>query len=88
MARTIHCTVIEVPPMRNSLNPRLDVGFQDLMPWGDPYIVALMDKLRQADANEQRENDIAAELPPPLECDDADDYPWQPDWSPRDRPGS
>ena len=74
--------------MRNSLNPRFDVGFRDLMPWGDPYIVALMDKLRQADANEQADNDIAAELPPPLDSDDEDDYPRQPDWSPRDRSGS
>jgi hypothetical protein len=73
--------------MRNSLNPRVDVGFRDLMPWGDPYIVALMDKLRQADAREEAEN-IAAELPPPLDSDTADDYPWQPDWSPRDRPGN
>ncbi len=74
--------------MRDSLNPRFDVGFQDLMPWGDPYIVGLMDKLRRADAIEQAENRIVAELPPPLDNDDADDYPWQPDWSPRDRPGN
>ena len=38
--------------MRNSLNRHFDVGFRDLMPWGDPYIVALMDKLRQADERE------------------------------------
>jgi hypothetical protein len=74
--------------MRNSLNSRVGVGFHDLMPWGDPYIVALMDKLRQADAIESADNDISAELPPPLDSDEGDDYPSQPDWSPRDRPGN
>ncbi len=74
--------------MRNSLNSRFTAGFHDLMPWGDPYIVALMDKLRQADANERAGNGISAELPPPLNGDEGNDYPAQPDWSPRDRLGS
>jgi hypothetical protein len=73
--------------MRNSLNPRFDAGFHDLMPWGDPYIIALMAKLRQADAGEHADNDIVAELPPPLDSDGEDDYPG-PDWSSRDRLGS
>lgn len=69
-------------------------GFADLVPWADPYIAALIDKLRREEAADETEplqgNDsldwsqAAGELPPPL--GDQRDLPWQADWSPRNWP--
>ena len=68
-------------------------GFEDLVPWADPYIAALMDKLRREHAagddepSESRQYDWSqpeGELPPPL--GDQRDLPWQADWSPRNWP--
>jgi hypothetical protein len=63
-------------------------GFRDLVPWADPYIAALLEKLRRAADAEQHEAELkraAAELPPPLDKDDRGDK-WQADWSPRNWP--
>ena len=65
MGRTIHCTVIEVPDMSDTLHSPTREGFRDLMPWADPYIVALIEKLRN-DA-EDDDGDAVAELPPSLD---------------------
>jgi hypothetical protein len=85
MARTFHCTVVEVPAMSDSLRSQGRRGFHDLVPWADPYIAALIDKLRHAeDSDESSEVD---ELPPPLDNGDPSrDTTWQPDWSPRNWP--
>ncbi|MGA7104666.1 MAG: hypothetical protein WBX49_04905, partial [Candidatus Deferrimicrobiaceae bacterium] len=63
MARTIHCTVVEVPVMSDPFLPR-DGGFRDLVPWADPYIAALIENLRRSAA---MEDELHAELPPPLD---------------------
>lgn len=66
-------------------------GFQDLVPWADPYIAALIEKLRNSDdfSDEEATDSSAAvdELPPPLDNGDSNpDSPWQADWSPRNWP--
>jgi hypothetical protein len=89
VARTIHCTVIEVPAMRDLLGSNLAGGFQDLVPWADPYIAALIENLRRAEdsAEEGEVSGAVDELPPPLGNDQDDrDEPWQADWSPRNWP--
>jgi len=60
MARTIHCTVIEVPAMQDTFGyqPR---GFNDLVPWADPYIAALIEKLRHADPDAEDAEDNHAD---------------------------
>ena len=85
MMRTIHCTVVEVPAMTDPLGHHPRGIFEDAVPWGDPYILALLEKLRNsdADADEVSEADLSAELPPPPFGDDS---PWEPDWSPRNWP--
>jgi hypothetical protein len=91
VARTIHCTVIEVPAMMNpkrfERQPAAD-GFRDLVPWADPYIAALIDKLRNADdfSEEADGSEAVDELPPPIGDDPDQDVPWQADWSPRNWP--
>lgn len=74
-------------------------GYQELLPWADPYIVALIEKLRSsqefADLDHSTIDDDALddgaiddaidELPPPLESDNPNDA-WQADWSPRNWP--
>lgn len=75
----------------NRINPA--GGFEDLVPWADPYIIALIEKLRR-DLRTDGFNDEAQllgevdELPPPLDSDaPLDDNSWQGDWSPRNWPG-
>jgi hypothetical protein len=64
-------------------------GFQDLVPWADPYIIALIEKLRR-DCDLDDDTDLReaiGELPPPLDSDAPDDdNSWQSDWSPRGWP--
>ena len=84
MVRTIHCTVVEVPAMSDPFLPR-DGGFRDLVPWADPYIAALMENLRRAASEQQREADARNELPPPLDRDESENT-WHVDWSPRNWP--
>jgi hypothetical protein len=86
VARTIHCTLVEVgmsDPLFGSSR-----GFRDLVPWADPYIAALLEKLRREAADEELEahaRNAACELPPPLDRDNAGDK-WQADWSERNWP--
>jgi hypothetical protein len=82
MTRTIHCTVVEVPAS-DPLGHHPSRVFEDVVPWADPYILALVEKLRQSDLEDQLDDELSAELPPPPFGDDA---PWQPDWSPRNWP--
>lgn len=93
MARAIHCTVVEVPPMSDYLGSHAG-GFEDLVPWADPYIKALVEKLKRTQELEQSLDQAQsaaegarAELPPPLESDNDLDSGWQVDWSSRDLPG-
>jgi hypothetical protein len=87
VARTLHCTVIEVPAMNEPRGSR-KAGFEDLVPWADPYIAALIEKLRREyesdDDTPRCENRLVGELPPPL--NDRRETPWQADWSPRNWP--
>jgi hypothetical protein len=75
--------------MRDLLGSNLAGGFQDLVPWADPYIAALIENLRRAEdfSEEADGSDAVDELPPPLgnDQDDRDD-PWQADWSPSNWP--
>jgi hypothetical protein len=84
--RTIHCTVVEVPAMNDPFDPRPEDGLRDLVPWADPYIAALIDKLRRAVENDRRENYLIDDVPPPQDSRDSDrdDPPGQ--WTPRSWP--
>ena len=90
MARTINCTVVQVP----ETDPYLPAPreFNDLVPWADPYITLLLHKLCRRAASEEglfagdnRLHDRREELPPPLDKDDRE-LPWEPDWSQRNWP--
>lgn len=70
--------------------------FRDLVPWADPYIASLLNKLqRTAQAEGLHGDDLYGEdiysgelvddLPPPLDKDDRQDS-WRPDWSHRHWP--
>ena len=65
-------------------------GFQDLVPWADPYIAALIEKLRRAvefDSDFTLDGEATGELPPPLDSQDADrDDGWPGEWTPRNWP--
>lgn len=95
MARTIHCTVVEVPAMSDPYLP-VQREFRDLVPWADPYIASLLTKLQRTAHSEESRNarsrfaaelhdKLVDELPPPLDKDDREDH-WRPDWSPRNWP--
>jgi hypothetical protein len=64
-------------------------GFRDLVPWADPYIASLVEKLRQLAALEDDVDSrrTRGELPPPLDNDERPQT-WQTDWSPRNWPRS
>jgi hypothetical protein len=87
MARIIRCTVIEVSPLNDlpRAQPR-NRCFEDVIPWGDPYILALIEKLRELDAGNDDDPDATAELPPPLTGEPHE--PSEPDWSRRTWPGT
>jgi len=76
--------------MGDSLDSETKRGWHDLVPWADPYIAALIEKLRQsANEDERAEHpDAVGELPPPLPGGPDRDIPWQADWSPRNWPPS
>jgi hypothetical protein len=85
VARTIHCTVVEVPAMSDPFLPQ-PREFRDLVPWADPYIAALLEKLRQrAVFEDELAARVSAELPPPLDKNDRGDA-WRADWSERNWP--
>ena len=64
----IHCHVVGVPATGI---PRVDQarGPMDLLPWADPYIALLLEKLEAVVAAEQdelaRDDQMQAEIPPP-----------------------
>jgi len=73
--------------MRDPFGPRPAAGFHDLVPWADPYIAALIEKLRQSDPRDDASFlDPSDELPPPLDSDRPEGDGWEPDWSPRKHP--
>jgi hypothetical protein len=56
MAPTIYCTVIEAPAMSDDLGSAAG-RFADLVPWADPYIAALLEKLRRAERDRAEASD-------------------------------
>ncbi len=84
MARSIHCTLVETPATSDPYVPG-PRGFNDLVPWADPYIATLLERLGHAAAREEQRHRLRGELPPPLDKDHRDE-PWQADWSPRNWP--
>jgi hypothetical protein len=69
MIRTIHCTVVETPAVSDPYLPPRD-GFSDLVPWADPYIAALVERLRRTAAIEEA---LASQ-----HAGEDDDEPWSP----------
>ncbi len=87
LVRTIHCAVVEVPAMSDPFDPRPEDGFRDLVPWADPYIASLIDRLRRSVEEDRSENYLVDEVPPPLDSRDADlGDSRSVQWSPRDWP--
>lgn len=85
MARSIHCTVVEVPAMNEPFQSSR--GFEDLIPWADPYIVALVEKVRRDERLERATDNPRAELPPPLPSGGPDYESYRrPTWTRRQRP--
>lgn len=85
--RTIHCAVVEVPAMSDPFDPRPNDGFAELVPWADPYIAALIEKLRRTADSDWRGGAPLDELSPPLGSQDSRvDDASRTDW-PRSRPG-
>jgi hypothetical protein len=85
--RSLYCAVVEVPAMSDPYDPRPQRGFRDLVPWADPYIAALIEKLRRSAESELCDNEPLGELPPPLDSDDARDGDGlSTDWTPRNWP--
>ena len=92
MARTIHCTVVEVPAMSDPYLPA-PRAFQDLMPWADPYIASLLHKLG-AESSEAAPR-LAESRPDHLGSSHLEPYgpanlasnerhrPWRQEWMPR-----
>ena len=87
MSRTIHCAVIQAHPLSHSPRENAAGGFRDLVPWADPYIAALIEKLRRSATLGVCDDEVVGELPPPLDSDDAGaDDGWPGSWSPRNWP--
>lgn len=62
-------------------------GFEDLVPWADPYIVALVEKVRRDQRLERAAGSPWAELPPPLDSGDPNYENYRrPIWTRRQRP--
>jgi hypothetical protein len=57
MARAIHCTLLETPAMSDAFHEPGHREFRDLVPWADPYIASLIEKLRRGDSDEDRSAD-------------------------------
>ena len=76
VARSIHCTVVEVPVVADSLSSRSMPCFQDLVPWADPYIVGLVRRLQRASdetvVKDWPDAGLRGEAPPPLMQPDAE----------------
>jgi hypothetical protein len=85
--RSIYCAVVEVPAVSDPFDPRPQRGFQDLVPWADPYIASLIEKLRRSAEAGGFDAGAAAELPPPLDSQDDPRDRRSGDWRPRNWPG-
>jgi hypothetical protein len=62
--------------MSETLRPALEPAFLDLIPWADPYIASLIEKLRRGEGRLfgeetplHRRNRLRAEAPPPLDVE-------------------
>lgn len=85
VAQIIHCTVLELPdvnePIRRLTKP---LALRELLPWADPYITSLVERLRREDRRRQivwsLESGERCEAPPPLDVDAADDDLYFGDW--------
>lgn len=81
MAYSVHCTVVEVPQMSEALRRRGLPGFADLVPWADPYIASLVEKVQYEGGRLLSGRNIAtvrAECPPPAfpEFAPSRDFDW------------
>ncbi len=86
--RTIRCAVVEVPAMSDPIDPRPSDGFAELVPWADPYIAALIEKLRRtADCGGRDAAPADESFPPPGSPDAESDEGWPGDWRRRNWPG-
>ena len=85
-SRTIHCTVVETPAMSDPLTVRRTEGFRDLVPWADPYITALIEKLRRTDEWSDSDHQLSGELPPPLDSETPGRGGRADSWRPRNWP--
>jgi hypothetical protein len=72
--------------MGDPFGPRPSPGFHDLVPWADPYIVALIEKLQRDEADGEAFSDPRGELPPPLESQRPERDDGRADWSARRGP--
>ncbi|MEX2113606.1 MAG: hypothetical protein WD845_10500 [Pirellulales bacterium] len=81
--RTIHCAVVEVPAMSDSMGRRPTTGFRELLPWADPYIASLIDKLRRSAGCDEVDFVPRGELEPPLDSPDRRNDRWDGEWRPR-----
>jgi len=48
VALNIHCIVVQVPDMTDYSRTRVQPAMQDLVPWADPYIAGLVEKLARS----------------------------------------
>ncbi len=81
MARAIRCTVLETPAMSDSFHSQNRREFRDLVPWADPYIAALIEKLRRSDVSEDPADDPDCPAP-----SSARGHRREPHWAPRNWP--
>ena len=45
--RNIYCLVVETTDMNQVYRGKLDAAFHDFIPWADPYITSLVEKVRR-----------------------------------------
>ena len=88
-SRAVRCAVVEVPAMSDPFDPRPSDGFAELVPWADPYIAALIEKLRRAADCSEPGSAVTDELaPPPADQSSLNEDPWRGGWRPPNRPGA
>lgn len=69
--RRIHCQVLEMPVSNHLERSRSQAEPRDLLPWADPYIAALLEKVERRENNWQND---------PRATDDRADV-WDDDWT-------
>jgi hypothetical protein len=73
--------------MSDHSDPRPNDGFAELVPWADPYIAALIEKLRRAADVNGRDSALIDELSAPPGPQDVEHQDvWPGDWQSRDWP--